>query len=67
MPEGSITGLIGPNGSGKTTLSNLIDDTIGAESGEIWLDGERIDGLRRGIAPTAGWAGPSRSPACSAR
>ena len=45
VPEGSITGLIGPNGSGKTTLFNLIDDTIGAESGEIWLDGQRIDGL----------------------
>lgn len=44
VPEGSITGLIGPNGSGKTTIFNLIDDTISAESGEIWLDGERIDG-----------------------
>jgi ABC-type branched-subunit amino acid transport system ATPase component/ABC-type branched-subunit amino acid transport system permease subunit len=45
VPEGSITGLIGPNGSGKTTLFNLIDDTIRAESGEILLDGKRIDGL----------------------
>ena len=44
VPEGSITGLIGPNGSGKTTIFNLIDDTITAESGEIWLDGQRIDG-----------------------
>lgn len=45
VPEGSITGLIGPNGSGKTTLFNLIDDTIRAESGEIVLDGQRIDGM----------------------
>jgi ABC-type branched-subunit amino acid transport system ATPase component/ABC-type branched-subunit amino acid transport system permease subunit len=45
VPEGSITGLIGPNGSGKTTLFNLIDDTIRADSGEIWLAGERIDGM----------------------
>jgi ABC-type branched-subunit amino acid transport system ATPase component/ABC-type branched-subunit amino acid transport system permease subunit len=45
VPEGSITGLIGPNGSGKTTIFNLIDDTIRADSGEIWLDGQRIDGL----------------------
>ncbi|WP_084596668.1 ABC transporter permease subunit [Nocardioides aequoreus] len=45
VPEGSITGLIGPNGSGKTTIFNLIDDTIKAEDGEIWLDGQRIDGL----------------------
>jgi ABC-type branched-subunit amino acid transport system ATPase component len=43
VPTGSITGLIGPNGSGKTTVFNLIDNTISADSGEIWLDGERID------------------------
>ena len=45
VPEGSITGLIGPNGSGKTTMFNLIDDTIHADAGEIWLGGERIDRL----------------------
>ncbi|GAB3197844.1 branched-chain amino acid ABC transporter ATP-binding protein/permease [Nocardioides hungaricus] len=45
VPEGSITGLIGPNGSGKTTIFNLIDDTISADAGEIRLDGHRIDGL----------------------
>jgi branched-chain amino acid transport system permease protein len=43
VPEGSITGLIGPNGSGKTTLFNLIDDTMHADSGELWFDGQRID------------------------
>jgi branched-chain amino acid transport system ATP-binding protein/branched-chain amino acid transport system permease protein len=45
VPEGSVTGLIGPNGSGKTTLFNLIDNTVQADRGEIWLAGERIDGL----------------------
>src|SRR4051812_29553324 len=43
VPEGSITGLIGPNGSGKTTIFTLIDDPIHADAGEIWLAGERID------------------------
>ena len=43
VPEGSITGLIGPNGSGKTTVFNLIDNTITADGGQILLDGERID------------------------
>jgi ABC-type branched-subunit amino acid transport system ATPase component/ABC-type branched-subunit amino acid transport system permease subunit len=58
VPEGSITGLIGPNGSGKTTLFNLIDNTIHADGGEIRLAGERIDGLsawgraHRGIGRT---------------
>ena len=45
VPEGSITGLIGPNGSGKTTVFNLIDNTISADEGEIVFEGERIDGL----------------------
>jgi branched-chain amino acid transport system permease protein len=49
VPEGTITGLIGPNGSGKTTVFNLIDDTIRADAGEIVFDGRRIDG-------TSSWA-----------
>jgi branched-chain amino acid transport system ATP-binding protein/branched-chain amino acid transport system permease protein len=43
--EGSITAMIGPNGSGKTTIFNLIDGTMRANAGEVWLDGRRIDGL----------------------
>ena len=45
VPEGTITGLIGPNGSGKTTVFNLIDNTIVADAGEIHFDGHRIDKL----------------------
>jgi branched-chain amino acid transport system permease protein len=45
VPEGSITGLIGPNGSGKTTVFNLIDSTATADSGEIVFDGQRIGRL----------------------
>ncbi len=45
VPQGSITALIGPNGSGKTTAFNLIDGTMTAGAGEVWLEGRRIDGL----------------------
>jgi branched-chain amino acid transport system permease protein len=45
VPDGSITGLIGPNGSGKTTVFNLIDNTTAPDAGEIWFDGERIERL----------------------
>lgn len=45
VPEGTITGLIGPNGSGKTTVFNLIDNTIAADAGEIIFDGEHIEKL----------------------
>lgn len=58
VPEGSITALIGPNGSGKTTVFNLISGTLGADRGEILLDGENIEGepswgrAHRGIGRT---------------
>ncbi|HEV8309649.1 MAG TPA: ABC transporter ATP-binding protein, partial [Methylomirabilota bacterium] len=54
----TITGLIGPNGAGKTTLFNTIAGTSRADTGQIRLHGERIDGdppdaiFRRGLART---------------
>ena len=46
VERGSITALIGPNGAGKTTAFNCISRTAQPTKGEVWLDGERIDGLR---------------------
>ncbi|MBJ3775450.1 ABC transporter ATP-binding protein [Acuticoccus mangrovi] len=43
---GKITALIGPNGAGKTTAFNCISRTMAPTSGEVWLDGGRIDHLR---------------------
>ncbi len=43
--EGSqLVGLIGPNGAGKSTLTNLISGILKPTAGEIWFNGERIDG-----------------------
>jgi branched-chain amino acid transport system ATP-binding protein len=53
---GERVAIIGPNGAGKSTLFNLISGRFGLTSGEIKLNGERIDGLkpyevnRRGLA-----------------
>jgi len=46
VEEGSITALIGPNGAGKTTAFNCISKTLPPTSGEVWLEGTRIDQLR---------------------
>ena len=46
VEKGSITALIGPNGAGKTTAFNCISRTTVPTSGEVLLDGRRIDHLR---------------------
>lgn len=43
---GERVALIGPNGAGKSTLFNLISGRFGPTSGEVLLNGRRIDGLR---------------------
>ena len=46
VPDGKITGLIGPNGSGKTTLFNSIVGYHPIDSGSIRLQGKEISRLR---------------------
>ena len=46
VPEGDINGLIGPNGAGKTTIFNIVAGVYAPDSGEIFFNGKRIDGLR---------------------
>ncbi len=43
IDQGMMAGLIGPNGAGKTTLFNTLAGQHRADSGEICLDGRRID------------------------
>jgi branched-chain amino acid transport system ATP-binding protein len=55
---GEIFGLIGPNGAGKTTLFNALTGLYSTDSGEIFLNGFRLDGrkphqvLKAGLART---------------
>jgi len=45
IPGGDFVAVMGPSGSGKTTLLNLLGGIDRADSGEISIAGERIDGL----------------------
>ncbi len=44
IADGEFLTLLGESGSGKTTLLRLIAGFEQPSSGEIWMDGERIDG-----------------------
>jgi branched-chain amino acid transport system ATP-binding protein len=46
VAQGERVAIIGPNGAGKSTLFNLISGRFAPTSGEIRLNGQRIDGLR---------------------
>lgn len=54
--RGERIGIIGPNGAGKSTLFNLVSGQFAPTSGQILLEGQRIDGRepceihRRGLA-----------------
>ena len=56
IEPGRISTIIGPNGAGKSTLFNMVTGYLAPTSGEIWYDGDRIDGTptyrlsRRGVA-----------------
>jgi len=43
--EGEIVTIIGSNGAGKTTTLKAIAALVRPTSGEIWFEGQRIDGL----------------------
>ena len=56
VAPGERVAIIGPNGAGKSTLFNLISGRFAPTSGDVMLNGQRINGMapyeinRRGLA-----------------
>lgn len=46
VPPGERVGIIGPNGAGKSTLFNLVSGRFEPTSGQVLLNGQRIDGKK---------------------
>lgn len=42
IQRGEIVGLAGLRGSGRTELASLLSGSARADSGELWVDGERV-------------------------
>ena len=52
IPKGRLVALLGPSGSGKTTILRMIAGLEHPDSGEIWIDGKKVNdipGSERGI------------------
>ncbi|BEQ13432.1 ABC transporter ATP-binding protein [Desulfoferula mesophila] len=56
LEQGQRVSLLGANGAGKSSIVNVISGLLPIRSGEVWFEGERIDGrpayrvVERGIA-----------------
>jgi putative ABC transport system ATP-binding protein len=45
VARGEILAIMGPSGSGKSTLLHCLAGIFTPDSGEVWFDGQRLDGL----------------------
>ena len=45
VERGEFVAIMGPSGCGKSTLLNLLAGLDRPTAGEVWIDGDRIDGL----------------------
>ena len=54
VEDGEIVTLIGSSGAGKSTSLNTICGLTPPRFGEVWLDGQRIDGIRPNLITEMG-------------
>ena len=45
IAKGEVVAIVGPSGAGKTTLLQLLGTLSQPDSGEVYVDGERVDAL----------------------
>src|SRR3954454_13525991 len=45
VPAGALTAVVGPSGSGKSSLLRVLACVDRPTSGEVWIEGDRVDHL----------------------
>lgn len=45
VAAGEVVAVMGPSGSGKSTLLHVLAGLLTPETGQVWLEGERVDRL----------------------
>lgn len=51
IPKGKVVSLVGESGSGKSTLLRIIAGTENRDSGEVYIDGNRIQNPKEKLIP----------------
>jgi putative ABC transport system ATP-binding protein len=50
ISQGDFSAFFGPSGSGKTSILQIIGLLQEPDSGEVWIDGGRVDGLSESLS-----------------
>ena len=43
LARGELLGFLGPNGAGKSTLMKIFSGFLGADAGEVWIEGRLVN------------------------
>lgn len=49
VPQGEFAAVVGPSGCGKSTLTRLVSGLMKPDSGQVWLNGQKVTSPRKTV------------------
>lgn len=49
VEEGRFVSVVGPSGCGKSTMLSIVAGLLPPTSGQVWLDGQRVEGVQTNV------------------